>query len=94
MSKSGHKDDGFKDDENSSDEENALDLGFEAHVQRMVKIRKKALKNIETAQDKQKKCYGAKHCRDKEKYKVGQLKSVRVHFAYGSDGRSFFVEYS
>ena len=23
-----------------------------------------------------------------------QLKSVRVHFAYGSDGRSFFVEYS
>ena len=22
------------------------------------------------------------------------LKSVRVHFAYGSDGRSFFVEYS
>ena len=25
---------------------------------------------------------------------VGQLKSVRVHFAYGSDGRSFFVEYS
>ena len=21
-------------------------------------------------------------------------KSVRVHFAYGSDGRSFFVEYS
>ena len=24
----------------------------------------------------------------------GMLKSVRVHFAYGSDGRSFFVEYS
>ena len=23
-----------------------------------------------------------------------KLKSVRVHFAYGSDGRSFFVEYS
>ena len=23
-----------------------------------------------------------------------ELKSVRVHFAYGSDGRSFFVEYS
>ena len=22
------------------------------------------------------------------------LKSVRVHFAYGSDGRSLFVEYS
>ena len=22
------------------------------------------------------------------------LNSVRVHFAYGSDGRSFFVEYS
>ena len=22
------------------------------------------------------------------------LKSVRVHLAYGSDGRSFFVEYS
>ena len=22
------------------------------------------------------------------------LKSVRIHFAYGSDGRSFFVEYS
>ena len=25
---------------------------------------------------------------------VDELKSVRVHFAYGSDGRSFFVEYS
>ena len=24
----------------------------------------------------------------------GLLKSVRVHFAYGSDGRSFSVEYS
>ena len=23
-----------------------------------------------------------------------KLKSVRVHFAYGSDGQSFFVEYS
>ena len=25
---------------------------------------------------------------------IVSVKSVRVHFAYGSDGRSFFVEYS
>ena len=28
------------------------------------------------------------------KFMICVLKSVRVHLAYGSDGRSFFVEYS
>ena len=29
-----------------------------------------------------------------QKLEMCNLKSVRVHFAYGSDGRSFYVEYS
>ena len=29
-----------------------------------------------------------------DKERKSALKSVRVHFAYGSDGRSFFIEYS
>lgn len=39
--------------------------------QRMIEVRKKALENIQSAQERQKKYYDAKHCKDKEQYKVG-----------------------
>ena len=45
-------------------------------------------------------CIGGKHHRsqfeisDHHSREPLKLKSVRVHFAYGSDGRSFFIEYS
>ena len=37
----------------------------------MVDVRRKALENIQSAQERQKKYYDAKHCKDKEQYKVG-----------------------
>ena len=37
----------------------------------MIEAWRKALKNIQCAQERQKKYYDAKHCKDKEKYKVG-----------------------
>lgn len=39
----------------------------------MIAIRKRALGNIQNAQGRQKKYYDAKHCKDKEMYKVGTL---------------------
>ncbi len=39
----------------------------------MIRIRQNALKNIEAAQQKQKKTYDAKHSLDKPKYKVGAM---------------------
>ena len=39
----------------------------------MIEIRKKALENIGIAQDKQKKYYDAKHCKDKEKFEVSTI---------------------
>lgn len=38
---------------------------------RMVSIRKKALQNVEIAQERHKDYYNVKHCMDKGKYKVG-----------------------
>ena len=40
-------------------------------LQRMVDVRRKALENIQSAQERQKKYYDTKHCKDKEQYKVG-----------------------
>ena len=37
----------------------------------MIEVRRKALQNIQCAQERQKKYYDAKHCKDKEQYKVG-----------------------
>ena len=37
----------------------------------MIEVRKKALENIQSAQERQKKYYDAKHCKDKEQYEVG-----------------------
>ena len=34
-------------------------------------VQRKALENIQSAQERQKKYYDAKHCKDKEPYKVG-----------------------
>ena len=42
-------------------------------AQTMIAIRKRALGNIQNAQGRQKKYYDAKHCKDKEMYKVGTL---------------------
>lgn len=51
----------------------AMHLNFETSLEKMVNLRRKALKNIKAAQDRQKKYYDAKHCKDIIRYKVGSL---------------------
>ena len=60
-----------EDEEDPLQENKELDL--ETHISRMIEIRKKALQNIEAAQERQKKYYDTKHCKDKAQYKVGSL---------------------
>ena len=48
-------------------------LDFDTFLERLVRIRKKALKNIKSAQSRQKKYYDAKHCKDIVRYTVGSL---------------------
>ena len=46
---------------------------FEDRVDKMIAIRKKALSNIEAAQERQKRNYDKKHGKDEKDYKVGSL---------------------
>ena len=70
-----------KDDSHDSDETSIADsdgssvesVSFEKHLETMIGICKSALLNIERAQERQKKYYDAKHCKDKVKYQVGRL---------------------
>ena len=48
-------------------------LSFETYMSRMIEIRQKSLMNIKVAQERQKRYYDAKHCKDKVQYKVGSL---------------------
>ncbi len=48
-------------------------LDIEKNTKMLVEFRKQALQNIENAQERQKKQYDAKHCKDKQKYKIGAL---------------------
>lgn len=54
-------------------EDNEENLTFEASVSHMIEIRRKSLENIQVAQERQKKYFHAKHCKDKSKYSVGSL---------------------
>ena len=47
---------------------------------KMVDIRKKALANIDIAQQQQKIYYDAKHCKDKEKYDVRRCFGIAEEF--------------
>ncbi len=49
------------------------DLKFEEYVSKMITIRKRALENIQAAQERQKGYYDAKHGKDKKLYRVGEL---------------------
>jgi transposase InsO family protein len=49
------------------------DLDLDSHIQKMIEIRKRALLNIEVAQERQKKYYNSKHSKDQPKFKVGAL---------------------
>ena len=64
---------------NESEEEleNTEELDLDEHVKKMMTVRKRALENIRHAQDRQKRCYDAKHAKDKSKYKVGILVWVK-----------------
>ena len=63
--------------ENDGGECNLQSSIFEEKMKKMINIRKKALNNIQLAQERQKKNYDAKHCKDKEKYVVGTLVLLR-----------------
>ena len=55
----------------------------------MIEVRRKALENIQCAQERQKRYYDAKHCKDKEQYKVGAevllLNSKKLSPSVGAD---------
>ena len=49
----------------------------EPSISHMIKIRRRALENIQAAQEQQKEYYDAKHRKDKSKYQVGELVLVK-----------------
>ena len=53
------------------------DLKFDEYISDMIKIRRRALENIQAAQERQKGYYDAKHGKDKSKYQVGELVLVK-----------------
>ena len=53
------------------------DLKFDEYISDMMKIRRRALENIQAAQERQKGYYDAKHGKDKSKYQVGELVLVK-----------------
>ena len=65
-------------EENESPEEaEDMNLEFEESLQTMVAVRQKAPDIIHVAQGRQKALYDAKHCHDKNKYRVGLLVLVK-----------------
>ena len=60
-------------EEDLEDKDAKQEWDLEQHITAMVGIRKKALQNIESTQKKQKAYYDAKHCKNKDKYKVETL---------------------
>ena len=71
------EEDASAEEQNSSTSWNNHDEGLQEHIRKLVKIRKTALDNIKVAQERQKRQYDAKHCKDKAKYKVGTLVLVK-----------------
>ena len=73
---------------NESEEEleNTEELDLDEHVKKMMTVQKRALENIRHAQDRQKRCYDAKHVKDKSKYKVGILVWVKHSKKLGRKG--------
>jgi len=60
--------------DNDGDEGSSIDgVTFEKHFDKMTHVRKMALINISRAQERQKKYYDVKHCKDASKYQVGAM---------------------
>ena len=72
MSHGNNDDDNRDSDGDLLEKTNVKDLDLDTQTQCMIYIRKKALQNIQVVRGRQK-YYDAKHCKDKAKYKVGDL---------------------